>query len=85
MEVFENPISCILIGFVAGFAACYALGIIRFDMSIRVGRQKKTFSVHQDDKSSDKFSEVEQPVELDRRKMEFARWLVVNGYISDQQ
>lgn len=78
--MFENPISCILIGFVAGFAACYALGIIRFDMSIRVSHQDDAPASSQDVESS-----VSLPAELDQRKMEFARYLVANDYLSDQR
>lgn len=73
MEVFENPVSCLLIGFVAGVALCYGLGIIQFDMKARVGRPKKTFSSRQDDV----FSEEEQ------QNLKFMRYLIEAGRISD--
>jgi hypothetical protein len=69
--MFENPVSCLLVGFVAGVAVCYAIGIIRFDMG--VSRQKKTFSVCQDDV----FSREEL------QNLEFMRYLIEAGRVSD--
>jgi hypothetical protein len=73
MEVFDNPISCILIGFVAGVAICYTLGIIQFDMRIRASHPKKTFTVRQDDV----FSREE------KQNIEFMRHLVRTGQVTE--
>lgn len=69
----ENPLSCLIVGIIIGVAGCYAVGIIRFDMRIRVSRHKKTFTVQQDDM----FSQVE------RDNLKFMRYLVETDRVSD--
>lgn len=71
--MFENPVSCLLVGFVAGVAVCYTIGIIRFDMG--VGRQKKTFTVCRDDV----FSREEL------QNLEFMRYLIEAGRVTEER
>jgi hypothetical protein len=63
-----------LIVFVAGFAVCYAIGILRFDGTLFAGHQKKTFSIHQDDCISD--ARVQQ-------RLEWLRYCIKTGRVSE--
>jgi hypothetical protein len=63
-----------LIGFVAGFAVCYAIGILRFDGTLFAGHQKKTFTSQQDDCISN---------EQIQQRLEHFRSRVQSGQVSE--